>query len=89
MTKESYEVRMDIYNEWLKQELDDKDLEKELKSIEGNESEIFDRFRCDLEFGTGGLRGILGAGTNRMNIYTVGRATQGLANCLTQPISAM
>ncbi len=82
MTKESYEVRMDIYNEWLKQELDDKDLEKELKSIEGNESEIFDRFRCDLEFGTGGLRGILGAGTNRMNIYTVGRATQGLANCL-------
>ena len=73
---------MEVYYEWLKQKLDDDDLTKELKEIEGKEDEIFERFRCDLEFGTGGLRGILGAGTNRMNIYTVGRATQGLANSL-------
>ena len=52
----------------------------ELKSLEGNEDEIFDRFYRELEFGTGGLRGVIGAGTNRMNFYTVGKATQGLAN---------
>ncbi len=73
---------MQAYNEWRNRKLDDADLEKELVEIEGDENAIFDRFRCDLEFGTGGLRGLLGAGTNRMNIYTVGRATQGLANCL-------
>ena len=50
------------------------------KSLEGNEDEIFDRFYRELEFGTGGLRGVIGAGTNRMNFYTVGKATQGLAN---------
>ena len=73
---------MDLYNRWKSAELADKDLTAELNAIEGNDKEIFDRFRCDLEFGTGGLRGLIGAGTNRMNIYTVGRATQGLANCL-------
>lgn len=73
---------MQAYEEWRSRELEDSDLTKELIDIEGNEKEIFERFRCDLEFGTGGLRGLIGAGTNRMNIYTVGRATQGLANCL-------
>ena len=52
----------------------------ELKAIEGNEKEIEDRFYMDLEFGTAGLRGVIGAGTNRMNVYTVRKATQGLAN---------
>lgn len=52
----------------------------ELKAIEGNDKEIQERFYKDLEFGTGGLRGIIGAGTNRLNIYTVSKATQGFAN---------
>ena len=73
---------MTKYNLWKNQKLDDVDLVNELNEIEGDEKAIFDRFRCDLEFGTGGLRGLIGAGTNRMNIYTVGIATQGLANCL-------
>ena len=73
---------MDLYYDWKNRKLDDEDLVTELNSIEGNEKEIFDRFRCDLAFGTGGLRGLIGAGTNRMNIYTVGKATQGLADCL-------
>ena len=73
---------MSLYNDWLSRELDDPDLTKELKDIAGDEAAIFDRFRCQLEFGTGGLRGLIGAGTNRMNVYTVGIATQGLANCL-------
>ena len=55
---------------------------EELKALEGNEAEIEDRFYRQLEFGTGGLRGVIGAGTNRMNIYTVGAATQGLSNYL-------
>lgn len=71
-----------IYNEWKTRKLSDVDLTNELAEIEGNEKEIYDRFRCDLAFGTGGLRGVLGVGTNRMNVYTVGRATQGLADCL-------
>lgn len=73
---------MELYFNWKKRVLDDADLNTELDAIEGNEKEIFDRFRCDLAFGTGGLRGLIGAGTNRMNIYTVGKATQGLADCL-------
>ncbi len=73
---------MDLYYDWKNRKLDDEDLVTELNSIEGNEKEIFDRFRCELAFGTGGLRGLIGAGTNRMNIYTVGKATQGLADCL-------
>ena len=74
---------MDIkqtYNEWLENAVEDKDLMAELKSIKNNEDEIYDRFYTALKFGTAGLRGIIGAGTNRMNIYVVRQATQGLAN---------
>lgn len=70
----------DIYNEWITNPYFDQDTKEELKSISDNEKEIEDRFYKDLEFGTAGLRGIMGAGINRMNIYTVRRATQGLAN---------
>lgn len=69
------------YLEW-KQFVRDEELAADLANIEGNESEIFDRFFKSLDFGTAGLRGVLGAGTNRMNIYTVRQATQGLANYL-------
>ena len=68
------------YEEWLNDPYFDEDTKKELKNISGDEDEINDRFYRDLEFGTGGLRGVLGAGTNRMNVYTVRKATQGLAN---------
>ena len=68
------------YNEWLNDDCFDDETKKELESIRGNEEEIKDRFYKELEFGTAGLRGVIGAGTNRMNKYTVGRATQGLAN---------
>ncbi len=68
------------YNFWLSDAYFDEATKKELRDIAGNESEIEDRFYKDLEFGTGGLRGVIGAGTNRMNIYTVRKATQGLAN---------
>lgn len=74
---------MDIkqtYNEWLENADEDKDLTAELESIKNNEDEIYDRFYTALKFGTAGLRGIIGAGTNRMNIYVVRQATQGLAN---------
>lgn len=74
---------MDIkqaYNEWLENAVEDKDLTAELESIKDNEDEIYDRFYTALKFGTAGLRGIIGAGTNRMNIYVVRQATQGLAN---------
>ena len=73
---------MKEYERWLNTPLEDPELTKELRSIEGKPEEIRDRFYRNLEFGTGGLRGILGAGTNRMNIYTVRKATQGLANYL-------
>jgi phosphoglucomutase len=73
---------MSEYERWLKNALDDPDLIEELKSIQNQPEEINDRFYRDLEFGTGGLRGVIGAGTNRMNIYTVRKATQGLANYL-------
>ena len=69
-----------LYSLWLKEAVLDPDLKTELESIKGNEDEILDRFYKNLEFGTGGLRGVIGAGTNRMNVYTVGKATQGLAN---------
>ena len=69
------------YLEW-KQFVRDEELAADLANIEGNESEIFDRFFKSLDFGTAGLRGVLGAGTNRMNIYTVRKASQGLANYL-------
>ncbi|MBQ0028657.1 MAG: phospho-sugar mutase [Lachnospiraceae bacterium] len=71
---------MDDYKFWLEDDYFDAETKAELKKIEGNESEIEDRFYKELEFGTGGLRGVIGAGTNRMNIYTVRKATQGLAN---------
>lgn len=74
---------MDIkqtYNEWLENAVEDKDLTAELENIKNNEDEIYDRFYTALKFGTAGLRGIIGAGTNRMNIYVVRQATQGLAN---------
>ncbi len=69
-----------MYESWLANDYFDADTKAELKAIEGNEKEIEDRFYRDLEFGTAGLRGVIGAGTNRMNIYTVRKATQGLAN---------
>lgn len=68
------------YDFWLKDAYFDEVTKEELRSIAGNEGEIEDRFYKELEFGTGGLRGVIGAGTNRMNIYTVRKATQGLAN---------
>ena len=71
---------MKIYQEWLSNPYFDEATKEELRAIEGNENEIKERFYMDLEFGTAGLRGIIGAGTNRMNIYVVRRATQGLAN---------
>lgn len=69
-----------LYAQWCENAVDDKDLTAELESINGNDEEIFDRFYRALEFGTAGLRGIIGAGTNRMNIYVVRQATQGLAD---------
>ena len=68
------------YESWLNGSCFDEQTKAELKAIENDENEIKERFYKDLEFGTGGLRGIIGAGTNRMNIYTVGKATQGLAD---------
>lgn len=72
---------IDKYNMWLNSKSVDESVKHELKSIK-DEKEIEDRFYKELEFGTGGLRGVIGAGTNRMNSYTVGKATQGLANYL-------
>ena len=69
-----------IYEEWLSNPYFDADTKKELESIRNDDNEIKERFYADLEFGTAGLRGIIGAGINRMNIYVVRRATQGLAN---------
>ncbi len=71
---------MDEFNFWLKDDYFDQATKNELSAIQDNEAEIEERFYKELEFGTGGLRGIIGAGTNRMNIYTVRKATQGLAN---------
>ena len=71
---------MKIYEQWLADPYFDEDTKNELRAIAGDENELRERFYMDLEFGTAGLRGIIGAGINRMNIYTVRRATQGLAN---------
>jgi len=79
------EFNMDInalYKLWLEKATADPDLQTELRSVEGKPEEINDRFYRELEFGTGGLRGVIGAGTNRMNYYTVCKATQGLASYL-------
>ena len=69
-----------MYEQWLNNPYFDEETRTQLKAIAGDEKEIEDRFYMDLEFGTAGLRGVIGAGTNRMNIYTVRKATQGLAN---------
>ena len=71
---------LEDYKRWMEADLEDPALKEELESIEGNEEEIKDRFAVALKFGTAGLRGVLGAGSNRMNIYVVRQATQGLAN---------
>ncbi len=71
---------MEQYNFWLSDAYFDEATKEELRAIKDNAGEIEDRFYKELEFGTGGLRGVIGAGTNRMNIYTVRKATQGLAN---------
>lgn len=71
-----------LYDLWCEKATADADLLPELQSVQGNEEEILDRFYKNLEFGTAGLRGVIGAGTNRMNIYTVNQATQGLADYL-------
>lgn len=77
-----------LYDLWLNKAEDDEELVSELKAIEGKEDEILDRFYKNLEFGTAGLRGVIGAGTNRMNIYTVNQATQGLADYLNSEFDA-
>ncbi len=82
-TQEGQEIMKDymkIYSEWLENPYFDDATKEELRAVAGDENEIRERFYMDLEFGTAGLRGIIGAGINRMNIYTVRRATQGLAN---------
>lgn len=71
---------MEVYRMWLKSPMLDEETRRELMDISENKAELEDRFYKDLEFGTGGLRGIIGAGSNRMNRYTVGKATQGIAN---------
>ena len=71
---------LEEYKKWINSSFIDEDTKNELKKIESNEKEIEDRFYKNLEFGTAGLRGVIGAGTNRMNKYTVSKATQGLAN---------
>lgn len=76
-----------LYKLWCEKAVADSDLITELREIEGNEDEILDRFYKNLEFGTAGLRGVIGAGTNRMNIYTVNQATQGLADYLNSAFS--
>ena len=75
---------LEEYKKWCESPEFDEETKKELLAIQGNEEEIEDRFYKELEFGTAGLRGIIGAGTNRMNKYTVGKATQGLANYIVE-----
>ena len=75
---------LETYEIWKKKQLEDPDLIAEMIEIEGNEQEIKERFIRMLEFGTAGLRGILGVGTNRMNIYTVALATQGMADYINE-----
>ena len=71
---------LEEYKKWCEDKSFDEETRKELQGIKNDEKEIEDRFYKELEFGTAGLRGIIGNGTNRMNKYTVGKATQGLAN---------
>ena len=78
----------ELYQCWLKESAENEEIYKELVTIAGDDSAIEDRFYRELEFGTGGLRGVLGAGSNRMNVYTVGKATQGYSNYLKKNFSA-
>ena len=78
---------MQKYNSWLNKNYFDPETIKELENISDNPTEIRERFSKDLEFGTGGLRGIIGAGTNRINKYTIRKATQGLADFINKNIS--
>ena len=80
-------TEMELYQSWRKNAVDDPDLQSELSAIENDAEAIQDRFYRDLAFGTGGLRGVIGAGTNRLNIYTVRKATQGLANYVKEAFS--
>ena len=80
-------TEMELYQSWRKNAVDDPHLQSELSAIENDAEAIQDRFYRDLAFGTGGLRGVIGAGTNRMNIYTVRKATQGLANYVKEAFS--
>lgn len=73
-----------LYDLWVSSAIADKDLISELESVKGDKEAILDRFYKNLEFGTAGLRGVIGAGTNRMNVYTVNQATQGLADYLNE-----
>ncbi|MFK4165311.1 phospho-sugar mutase [Paenibacillus lautus] len=84
MTIQAQEQAVQAYERWLNSQVIDEASKNELRAIAHNESEIADRFYKELEFGTGGLRGVIGAGSNRINIYTVGKATQGLAAVLKQ-----
>ncbi|KUK74149.1 MAG: Phosphomannomutase [Clostridiales bacterium 38_11] len=77
-------IYLDRYNEWLRSPYIDQDIKEELKTISGNQEEIKDRFYKNLEFGTGGMRGVIGAGTNRINKHIVARAIQGLADFINQ-----
>ena len=70
---------MQLYELWKEKAREDEDLVRELAEVAGDENGIYDRFYRELEFGTAGLRGVLGAGSNRMNIYTVRKTTQGIA----------
>ena len=73
---------METYRRWLEETEDNEEIHGELVSVQEDPAAIEDRFYRELEFGTGGLRGVLGAGSNRMNVYTVGKATQGYSNYL-------
>ena len=81
-------MHLEKYKFWIENEFTDEKTKEELREIENSIEEIEDRFYKDLEFGTGGLRGIIGAGTNRMNIYTVAKTSQGLANHLLNKYSS-
>ena len=74
--------KKEMFERWLSNAVEDQDLVQELNGMKENEDAIAESFDRELKFGTAGLRGIIGAGTNRMNIYTVRKATQGLANFL-------
>ena len=75
-------TNMEKLKQWLLSATEDPDLGAELRQVQNDPEAVTDRFYRDLEFGTGGLRGVIGAGTNRMNIYVIRRATQGLCNYL-------